>query len=218
MAPTPLPAATGGRERVWCDLDRDWETELRSMGMRKVALTMSVTLDGYGAGPNDEMDWVTDSLNEEILGFVGDQLSANGGLLLGRVTYQIWAGYWPYQTGSIAEKIGNALKIVFSRTLDSVDWKNTRLVKGDVAEEVRKLKAQPGKELMLQGGVGLAQTFINLGLVDEYRLLVYPVVLGAGKPLFRDVRDRLPLTLTESRTFSNGAVLLIYRPANTGST
>jgi dihydrofolate reductase len=186
--------------------------------MRRIVLAMSMTLDGFSAGPNDEMDWVTDNLDEEILSYIDDQLSTKSAVLLGRVTYQIWADYWPSQTGSIADKIRSVPKIVFSRTLDSVEWGNARLVKGNIVEEAKKLKAQPGKELMLQGGARIAQTFVNLGLVDEYQLLVYPVVLGAGKPLFRDIKDRLPLNLVQSRTFKNGAVLLVYRLAGTDST
>ena len=186
--------------------------------MRKIVLAMSVTLDGFSAGPNGEMDWVTDNLDEEILSYIDDQLGNKGAILLGRVTYQIWADYWPSQSGSIAEKIGNASKIVFSRTLAAAEWENSRLVKGDAAGEVRQLKAQPGRDLMLQGGVGLAQSFIKLGLVNEYQLLIYPMVLGAGKPLFRDIKDRLPLRLVQSRTFKNGAVLLVYRPAGADST
>lgn len=173
---------------------------------------MSVTLDGFSAGLNDEMDWVTDNLDEEIMKFIDDELSTRGAILLGRVTYQIWTNYWPSATGSIADKIKNLPKIVFSRTLQKVEWGNTTLIKDNIAEEIQKLKRQPGKNLLLQGGAGLAQTFMQLGLIDEYQLLVYPVILGSGKPLFKDLQNRIKLKLLEAKTFTSGVVLLRYQP------
>ena len=157
--------------------------------MRKVVLAMQVSLDGFTVGPNGEMDWI--SVDDQVWEYVNDQLRSVDTFLLGRVTYQQWEYYWPaaltnpsstkneIEFSRLADK---TQKIVFSRTLKKVDWKNTRLVKENIAEEIAKLKQQPGKNLVLSGGASLASTFMKLGLIDEYRILVNPVVLGSGKP------------------------------------
>jgi dihydrofolate reductase len=188
--------------------------------MRKVILAMNITIDGFISGPNGELDWVT--MDEEIDNSVlPDLLSTTDTALIGRVLYQGFANYWPsaetknpsLSEGEIefAHWIDNAPKIVFSKTLEKVEWKNSKLVKENIVEEVEKLKQQPGKDAVLFGGVNIAQTFISLGLIDEYRLLVSPVVLGSGKPLFKDIKNRLNLKLLKSKTFKSGAVALHYQ-------
>ena len=108
----------------------------------------------------------------------------------------------------------NALpKIAFSRTLEKVEWKNSRLAKGDVAEEVARLKRQPGKDIALFGSADLASTFMRLGLIDEYRILVNPIVLGDGRPMFKNVKDRTALKLLNTQTLGSGVVILNYQPA-----
>lgn len=145
--------------------------------MRKVFWQMMVTLDGFMEGPNRELDWhVTD---EDFGRYVTDMLTSIDAILLGRVTYQLFADYWPSSTDPEARGMNELPKIVFSRTLEKVEWKNSRLVKGNIAEEIARLKQQPGKDLALFGSADLASTFMRLGLIDEYRVFVNPV--GPGR-------------------------------------
>ena len=192
--------------------------------MRNVILSMNMSLDGFVAGPNDEMDWLPpfndDDLWKDIHAQMWETLRSVDVFLLGRVTYQIWEKYWPAAARNPASTKNDrefsryadeTQKVVFSRTLERVDWKNSRLVKGDIAAEIAALKAQPGKNLALAGGAGLAQTFIRLGLIDEYQLLVHPVILGRGKPLFVGLENRARLRLVGFRTFRPEVAALFYR-------
>ena len=183
--------------------------------MRKVILFNMVTLDGFFEGPNGEIDW--HNADEEFNEFAVDQVNAADGLIFGRVTYELMASYWPTPAAQaddpIVEKKMNTMpKIVFSRTLDKVEWNNTRLVKGDAVKEISQLKQEPGKDLLIFGSADLASNLTNLGLIDEYRIMVNPVVLGKGKPLFKDIKGKLNLRLLRTRNFSNGNVLLYYEP------
>lgn len=186
--------------------------------MRKVIYSMLPSLDGYIAGPNDEIDW--SQPDEELHSFINKEQDEVDTHLYGRRTYEMMAEFWPTADEApdvpehIAEyaRIWRGLqKVVFSRTLDSVG-PNARLISDNIAEEVAKLKAQPGKDMGL-GGAGLAASFIQLGLIDEYRLYVHPVVLGEGKPMFRTSGDPLNLSLVETRTFDSGVVYLRYQNA-----
>ena len=183
--------------------------------MRKVILFNMVTLDGFFAGPNGEIDW--HHVDKEFNEFAIAQLNSADGLLFGRMTYQGMASYWPTDMAKkndpiVADKMNTLPKIVFSRTLARADWNNTRPVKGNVAEEVSMLKQQPGRDWFLFGSAGLASTLTHFGLIDEYRVMVNPVVLGRGQPLFKGVEDRLSLKLVSAKTFRNGNVLLCYQP------
>ena len=136
-------------------------------------------------------------------------------ILMGRVTYELMAAYWPSAGEDdpvIAARMNSLPKIVFSRTLDKAEWNNTRLIKEDIAEEVAELKRQPGKDLVLFGSATVLNTLMRLELIDEYRLIVNPVVLGQGKPLFQDVGARLELQLMKTRVLDSGNVILYYRP------
>lgn len=186
--------------------------------MRKVILMINVSLDGAIEGPNGEMDWALVG-NEEDWKYVNDLLSAVDTALLSRVLYQGFKSYWPSAATNpssskydrhFAHWIENTSKIVFSKTLEKVEWKNSRLVKENIAEEISKLKQQPGKDMIMWGGAGIAQTFMKLGLIDEFRIKVHPVVLGSGKALFKDIRDRINLKLLETKTFNTGIVGLHY--------
>jgi dihydrofolate reductase len=183
--------------------------------MRKIIQAMSVSLDGFIEGPNREIDW--HHVDEEVHRYFNDQLRPMGGFLDGRITYELMAGYWPTAdadpsaTAEVAEFAGiwrDMPKIVYSKTLQGADW-NTTIVREVVAEEVSALKAQPGGDLAL-GGADLGESFRRLGLVDEYHLYVNPVVLGGGKPLFRESDAHAELHLAETKTFGNGVVLLRY--------
>lgn len=186
---------------------------------------MMMSLDGFIAGPNDEMDWLPDFKNEELWeemhAEMWKQLRTVDTILLGRLTYQIWERYWPAAATDpsstkndieFSRYADETPKVVFSKTLDNVKWQNTRLIKDNIAEEIAKMKQRPGKDLALAGGAGIAQTFTNLGLIDRYRLLVHPVVLGKGKPLFKDIKTRIKLRLVNMMTYKNGVVGLDYEP------
>ena len=187
--------------------------------MRKVILSNLVTLDGFFAGPNGELDWHI--VDEEFNQYANDLLSKVDALLFGRVTYQLMADYWPAAATNpstpksdleIADKMNNLPKIVFSKTLQEVKWNNSRLVKENIAEEISKMKQQPGKDMVIFGSGSIVSTFMQLGLIDEYRILVNPVVLGNGKPLFTGINDKQNLKLLKTRVFSSGVVILYYQP------
>ena len=190
--------------------------------MRKVVLFMHLTLDGFAAGPNGELDWI--SYEEAFEKYAEGVVRIVGAPLYGRVTYQMMESYWPtVLTNPSSTKhdidhahwIENISKIVFSKSLKKVEWNNTRLIKDNIGEEISKLKQQPGKDLVIFGSPGLAQTFMQLDLIDEYRLTVNPVVLGSGKPLFKDIKDRSNLKLVETKTFNSGVVGLHYETKRT---
>ena len=187
--------------------------------MRKVIVSMMVSLDGFFAGPKGEIDWHI--VDEEFNRYAVDLLNTVDTILFGRVTYQLFESYWPAAALSpstsksdleISHKINNMTKIVFSKTLEKVEWKNARLVKEVIPDEIVKIKKQPGKDMVIFGSGSIVSTFAQLGLVDEYRIIVNPVVLGSGKPLFKDIRGRINLKLLKTKTFSSGNVLLVYQP------
>ncbi|MEP7200489.1 MAG: dihydrofolate reductase family protein [Chloroflexota bacterium] len=183
--------------------------------MRKVFLFNMVTLDGFFEGPNHEIDW--HNTDEEFNEFAIQQLNELGTLLFGRVTYQLMESYWPTESARrddpiVAEAMNTLPKVVFSRTLDSVEWNNSRLVKDNAAEAISKLKQQSGKDIAIFGSADLAASLIPTGVIDEYRLIVNPVVLGDGIPLFKRMKDRLTLKLVKTGTFRSGNVLLYYQP------
>lgn len=188
--------------------------------MRKVIYSMGVSLDGFIAGPGGEIDW--SAPDEELHRFHNQQTRETGEQLCGRRLYEVML-YWEtaHENPSIAAhelefaRIWQEKpKIVFSNTLKKVEG-NARLVSDGVAEEVGKLKGQPGKDMAV-GGAGLAATFMELGLIDEFRLFVSPVVLGGGTPYFPALDERIDLKLVETRTFGSRVVYLRYRRAQDG--
>jgi dihydrofolate reductase len=183
--------------------------------MRKVVLLEHVTLDGFLAGPNGEMDWI--HVDEELFDPVTAITDNADTAIYGRVTYGMMQGYWPTaadKPGATRHDIDHsrwynaARKLVFSRTLTSADPKT--LIESEIERTIAEENALPGKDLLLIGSPSLAREFIRLGLIDEFRLYVNPVVLGGGMPLFGDKSSRLDLKLTESKTFSSGVVGLCY--------
>ena len=184
--------------------------------MRKIFAFIMTTLDGYYEGPNQEFDfWVVD---EEFNQFAVEQLDEVDTLLLGRVTYQEMAAYWPTPAGeqddpTVAARMNGLSKIVVSRTLDKAEWVNTRLITGDVATELTTLKEQRGKDIAILGSSDLTASLLQTGLLNEVRIMVNPVVLGAGKSVFRTAGERAGLKLLKSRCFKSGNVLLYYQPA-----
>jgi dihydrofolate reductase len=185
--------------------------------MRRLFWQMNVTLDGFMEGPNRELDFTAGFEDQDFDRYATDMLKSIDGVLLGRRTYELFAGYWPSATGPDADRLNELPKTVFSRTLESVDWNNSRLVAANVAEEVAKLKQEPGRDLALFGSADLASTFIRLDLIDEYRILVTPVVLGSGTPMFKHIDDRLDLKLLKATTWRSGIVALYYQPRSAAS-
>jgi dihydrofolate reductase len=183
--------------------------------MRKVILFDMVTLDGFFEGPNHAIDWHV--VDEEFNEFANAQLDSVDVLLFGRVTYELMAAYWPTPAAAADDPITAANmnrlpKIVFSRTLSSVTWQNTRLVKTNIAEEITKLKIEPGKDLIVFGSSDLAVALMQHGLIDEFRIMVNPVILGGGKSLFKGILKRQNLKLMKTKVFGSGNVLLYYQP------
>jgi dihydrofolate reductase len=184
--------------------------------MRKVFVFNLVTLDGYFEGPKREIDW--HNVDAEFNEYAIDMLNSVDTLIFGRVTYELMTNYWPTPAAKkddpiVAEKMNTLPKIVFSRTLEKVEWNNTRLVKDNIEEEIQKMKRQPGKDMALLGSGSILTELAPLGLIDEYRIMVNPVVLGSGNPMFKGIKDRLNLRLLKIRTFKSGNVLLYYEAA-----
>jgi len=184
---------------------------------------MHVSLDGFVATPNGEMDWVT--MNDDEVGkyLIADLLTNADTMLLGRVLYQGFESYWPATAKNpstpknlvdFANWVDNSPKIVFSTTLKKVEWKNSELIQiksdEDISEEVKKLKQKPGKDMVIFGGARMAATLVVLGLIDEYRLKLEQVILGSGKPLFKEINERVKLKLVKSKDFDSGVVGLYY--------
>ena len=183
--------------------------------MRKVIFFNLISLDGYFEGPNRDIDW--HHADEEFNEFAIQQTGEFGALLFGRVTYELMAGYWPTEAAKrddpvIAGLMNKLPKLVFSNTLNKVEWENTKLVKDNFVEEVSKLKEQPGKDIAIFGSSDLAVTLIDLGLIDEFRIMVNPVLLGGGKPILHGIKSQLELKLIKVKEFKSGNVLLYYEP------
>ena len=186
--------------------------------MRKLVVFNQVTLDGYFAGMNGDISWAhKDKQDSEWNAFIADNAKGGGLLLFGRITYELMASYWPTPLAIkndpiVAERINSLPKVVFSQTLDKASWNNTKLVKGDMAAEVRKMKKEPGEGMAILGSGSIASQLAQAGLIDEYQIVVNPVVLGKGRTMFDGIIEKLTLKLTKTRIFGNGNVLLCYGP------
>ena len=176
--------------------------------MRKVILAMQSSLDGYIAGPNGELDWIFAHIGGDLERYLCDSLSENDTTLMGRVNYLEQAAYWPNSTDALAPIVNGHQKIVFSRTLTSVDWQNSRLATGTPADEIAALKRRPGKNIGVTGGPTFVRPLLRDGLIDEIRLTIHPVALGRGLALFDAPHT---LTLIGSRRFDSGAVVNTYQ-------
>ena len=184
--------------------------------MRKVIMFNLITVDGFFEGANKgDIGW--HQVDKDFNEFAINQLDQAGGLIFGRVTYQGMAAYWPTPTGQqddpqVAALMNSIAKFVFTKSLDYLEWNNSQLIKGDAGEELKKIKNQPGKDLFIFGSANLSSTFTHHGLIDEYRLIVNPVVLGKGNPVFNGNKETLKFNLTDLKIFHNGNVLLYYQP------
>jgi dihydrofolate reductase len=179
--------------------------------MRKVILDVAISLDGYIEGPNGEYDWC---FTDQDYGFT-ELLSRIDSIFYGRKSWDLFGNYSPAENSSEIEKkmfemMSRKKKYVFSRTLKFIE--GATLISSNIEEEVNEIKQKPGKDIHLFGGASLVTTFVNSNLIDEYLLAVHPVILGAGKPLFIDIKERKNLELTDSKIYPNGLVILRYVP------
>jgi len=174
-----------------------------------------VTIDGFFEGPKaGDIAWHDYVWGEELERFSTETLKSAGMLLFGRVTYQVMVSYWPTATGEVADFMNSIPKVVFSTTLHQAEWSNTRLVKANAQAEVAALKQQSGKDLFIFGSAALSSSLMPHGLIDEYRLGLTPVVLGAGNPLFKAAPKSSRMKLLEARPLKSGCVILRYEPFN----
>ena len=191
--------------------------------MRKLKVTTFLTLDGVMQAPGgpgeDDSDgfthggWSFSYWDEPGGEDMGEFMGKPFDMLLGRKTYDIFAGYWPDHPGDPGDKLNSARKYVASRTLKSVDWQNSTLIEGDVAKAVAKLKEQDGPEIQVHGSGNLIQTLLKHGLVDEFHLMIFPVVLGTGKRLFADGAIPSGLKVVDSKVTTTGVIIAKYEPA-----
>ncbi|HEY6412536.1 MAG TPA: dihydrofolate reductase family protein [Edaphobacter sp.] len=187
--------------------------------MRKLIAFNHVTLDGYFISAEGQFSWAQKGNDDpEYSAFVAENASGGGQLLFGRITYELMASYWPtaiadQHNPSVAKGMNSMSKIVFSRTLDHASWNNTKLIKGDLVSEVRKLKNEPGPGMAILGSGSIIAQLAPEHLIDEYQVIVDPVALGKGRTMFDGIKEMLILKLTRTRTFNNGKVFLSYEPA-----
>jgi dihydrofolate reductase len=184
--------------------------------MPKLVVYNAVSLDGYFTDANGDMSWAHKK-DPEWQAFVSENASGGGQLLFGRITYDLMASFWPTPLAAqsnpiVVERMNSLRKFVFSTTLDKVSWNNTTLLKGDLTAEVRKLKQAPGPDMVIMGSGSVVAQLADAGLIDEYQIVLNPLVVGNGRTLFEGVKNKLPLKLTRSRAFDNGNVVLFYQP------
>ena len=183
--------------------------------MRRVVLQFWISLDGYSCDEGTELMRVMQEMpdDEQWDEYFVSRLRQAGTHIMGRVTYEGWAEFWPKLDSPVAGALNDIPKVVFSRTLRTAGWRESRIASGDTAEEIARLKAEPGGEIVAHGGVEFARSLIRLGLVDEYRLLVLPAAAGQGEPLFTGLGHPLTLRLVTCRAFPNGLLELVYSPS-----
>lgn len=184
--------------------------------MRKLVVFNNVTLDGYFTDKNSDMSWAHKS-DPEWDAFAAENAKGGGTLLFGRVTYEMMAGFWPTPAAKemmpeVAEGMNNLQKVVFSKTLDKVSWKNTTLLKDDLVGEVRKMKNESGDGIVILGSGTIVSQLTDARLIDEYQLVFNPIVLGDGRTLFEGLKEKVTLKRTKTQTFQNGNVVMSYEP------
>ncbi len=188
--------------------------------LRRLFVSMIVSVDGYIEGPRRELDWFHDG-DTEFERYCDEMIDSVGVALYGRRSYELMLSYWPNAERNprtpadlaFARKMNALPKVVLSRTLDRAEWNNTQIIGDHVAERITELKQQPGKPIVAWAGAGLVKTLGDLGLVDEYRLIVTPVLLGAGTPMFQGLEQRRTLRLTRTTQLGRNLAVLCYEPA-----
>lgn len=184
--------------------------------MPRLAVFNTVSLDGYFTDANNDMSWAHKQ-DAEWNAFVAGNAKGESRLVFGRVTYDMMASFWPTpmaleRAAGVAERMNRLPKVVFSTTLDNATWNNTKLVKSDIVAEMRKMKKEPGPDMVILGSGTIVSQFTQEGLIDEFQLVVSPIVLGKGRSMFDGVKRRVPLKRTKTMSFDNGNVVLWYEP------
>ncbi|MGH2752293.1 MAG: dihydrofolate reductase family protein [Actinomycetota bacterium] len=180
--------------------------------MRSVVVQMGVTLDGFVHGAKGYEDWGLPPEGDEVVAWKLASLREAGTHIMGRTTYEAMSAVWPNEAGVYADVMNQIPKVVFSSTLTRADWAESRIASGDLADDVSHLKQEPGGIILAHGGATFLHALIGAGLIDEYRLVVHPVVIGHGTGLFDALRRPLRLDLVEARTFPTGTAINVYRP------
>lgn len=187
--------------------------------MRKLSVFNSITVDGYFTDRRGDMSWAHEQQDAEWSKFTAENASGTGevAFLFGRVTYEMMKSFWPTPKARetapvVADAMNSRQKLVFSKTLTEATWNNTKLLKGDPVTEVQKLKKEPGPDLLIFGSGSIVAPLGEAGLIDQYTIVLNPVVLGGGRTMFESVKERLRLKLTNTRVFKNGNVVLWYEP------
>src|ERR1700728_1694113 len=185
--------------------------------MRKLGMFNNVSVDGYFVDAKGDMSWARSKPDAEWEAFIAGNASGEGELLFGRVTYDMMASFWPTNQAmksmpAVAAGMNSMPKVVFSRTMGKALWNNTKLVKGELVTEVRKMKLASGPDMVILGSGSIVAQLAAEGLIDEFQIAVTPIVLGKGRTLFEGVKENLGLKLTKSRMFGNGHVVLWYAP------
>jgi dihydrofolate reductase len=179
--------------------------------MRRLIVSNLMSLDGFFEGPNKNIDWFM--VDEEFFDYAREMLRAADTLLFGRATYEHMAAYWPAApSDEIADKMNGLPKLVASRTLQQTSWNNSKVIKGNVAEEIANLKQTPGKDIVLLGSSILASSLLQEGLIDEYRVILVPLLLGRGSPLFKNITKQIRFKLGETKLLKSGVTILYYQP------
>ena len=189
--------------------------------MRKLKLQMQLSVDGFVAGPNGEMDWMTWNHDAEILKYITNLTETSDTILLGRKLAEGFIPYWanaakkPNDPSTpFAHYMVDLPKVVFTKTMNKSIWDNTTVASGDVTEEINKLKHSEGKDIVVYGGAGFVSNLIQNNLIDEYHLFINPTIIGNGMAIFKDVEQKLKLKLVKASPFSCGIVVLTYQPAD----
>ncbi len=180
--------------------------------MRPVVSQMGVTLDGFVHGAKGYEDWGLPPEDDEVVAWKVSSLRLAGTHIMGRATYEAMASVWPTTTGVYADVMNEIPKVVFSRTLTRADWPESQIASGELADDIDRLKREPSGVILAHGGATFVDALIREGLIDEYRLVIHPVVIGHGTDLFKALREPLRLDLIEGRTFPRGTAVHVYRP------
>jgi dihydrofolate reductase len=188
------------------------ETMTKGSGMRPVVLQMGVTLDGFVHGAKGYEDWGLPPEDDDVVAWKAASLREAGTHVMGRVTYEAMASVWPNTTGMYADVMNEIPKVVFSKTLTRADWSESRIASGDLVEDIDRLKRESGGVILAHGGATFVDSLIRARLIDEYRMVIHPVVIGHGTSLFSALREPQRLNLIEARTFPSGTAIHVYRP------
>jgi dihydrofolate reductase len=182
--------------------------------VRRLVLKISVSLDGFVGAEDGNVDWIFPSLSEDATTWLVETLWQSGTHIMGRTTYEGMAAHWPTSTEAFAAPMNAIPKVVFSRSLEKASWPESRVATGELAEEIGRLKQEPGKDILAHGGASFVRSLSRLQLIDEYRLLIHPVALGKGRPMFAAPMN---LRLVSTTPFSGGSVGLVYHRSGTAA-